>query len=61
VESPLINVPSESSVQSGVLISEPVMRIGVLIVDQETDWQVEIQCDSPWNLVDGEFFYDFVC
>ncbi len=54
VESPVINMPSESSVQSGVLISEPVMRIGVLIVDQETDWQVEIQCDSPWNLVDGE-------
>lgn len=50
VESPLVT----PIVPVLALIEEPVMRIGVLIVDEETDWQVEISCNSPWNLMDGE-------
>ncbi len=50
LESPVLN----PSVLSDVMISEPVIRIGVLIVDEETDWQVEISCDTAWNLVDEE-------
>lgn len=34
-------------------IAEPMMRIGVLIVDDETDWKVDVSCASDWNLVDG--------
>lgn len=51
-ESPLTVDPG--AIASDVLISEPLMRIGVLIVDEETDWQVEISCDVDWNLVDEE-------
>ncbi len=35
-------------------IEEPVMRIGVLIVDDETQQQVIISCDHLWDLTDGE-------
>lgn len=44
----------DSSITADVIIPEPTIRIGVLIVDEETDWQVEISCDSQWNLMDGE-------
>lgn len=50
LESPLI----DPSVSTDVLIAEPTIRIGVLIVDEETDWQVEISCNSDWKLIDGE-------
>ncbi|MBI4437332.1 hypothetical protein HY631_00010 [Candidatus Uhrbacteria bacterium] len=45
---------NEEDVQAQRLIDEPVMRIGLLIVDAETDWQVEVSCDSPWKLMDAE-------
>ncbi|HBK33487.1 TPA: hypothetical protein DEP34_04465 [Candidatus Uhrbacteria bacterium] len=35
-------------------IEEPIMRIGVLIVDDETQQQVIISCDHPWNLTNGD-------
>jgi hypothetical protein len=50
LESPVIT----SALAADVMIPEPTVRIGVLIVDEETDWQVEISCDSEWNLMDGE-------
>lgn len=34
-------------------IQEPILRIGVLIVDEETDNQVKISCNQDWKLVDG--------
>lgn len=52
LESP-VTAPA-SSIIADVIIPEPIIRIGVLIVDEETDWQVEISCDSQWNLMDGE-------
>ncbi|MBI5369865.1 hypothetical protein HZA85_01585 [Candidatus Uhrbacteria bacterium] len=51
LESPL--TLEEGQIEAGTLIDEPVMRIGVLIVDDETDWQVEIGCDGDWKLIDG--------
>ncbi len=48
-----VSAPAEE-VQADRLIDEPIMRIGVMIVDQETDWQVEVSCDSAWRLFDGE-------
>ncbi len=44
----------EDDVQADRMIDEPTMRIGVLIVDEETDWQVEVSCDSDWKLLDSE-------
>ena len=44
----------ESQIQSDRLIEEPIVRIGLLIVDEETDWQVEISCNSEWRLYDSE-------
>ncbi len=52
LESPLVS--DTSTMAADVIIVEPTIRIGVLIVDEETDWQVEISCDADWNLVDGE-------
>jgi len=52
LESPMV-VPS-SSVTADILLAEPIVRIGVLIVDEETDNQVEISCNTAWNLMDGE-------
>lgn len=51
LESPLV---PENNVPTDIMISEPTVRIGVLIVDEETDWQVEIACDTDWKLIDGE-------
>lgn len=34
-------------------IQEPLLRIGVLIVDEETDNQVQISCNQDWRLMDG--------
>ncbi len=36
------------------IIEQPMIRIGVLIVDEETDWQVEVSCNTPWKLIDAE-------
>ncbi|MBI2551474.1 SpoIID/LytB domain-containing protein [Candidatus Uhrbacteria bacterium] len=33
-------------------IDEPLVRVGVLIVDEETDNKVEVLCESPWQLRD---------
>ena len=54
--SPLVDNPtlSPNAVSSGNVIDEPIMRIGVLIVDEETDWNVEISCNTAWKLIDGE-------
>ncbi|MFH1404961.1 MAG: SpoIID/LytB domain-containing protein, partial [Patescibacteria group bacterium] len=35
-------------------IDEPYIRVGVLIVDEETAWQVEVSCDKQWNLMGGD-------
>ena len=52
LESPIVVSPNE--IQSSQTILEPTLRIGVLIVDQETDWNVEISCNTAWKLIDGE-------
>ncbi len=44
----------EEDVEADRIIDEPTLRIGIMIVDEETDWQVEISCDSDWDLVDSE-------
>ncbi len=44
----------EEEVESERLIDEPVVRIGLLTIDEETDWVTEISCDSTWELVDSE-------
>jgi hypothetical protein len=33
-------------------IDEPMLRVGFLVVDDETDWQVVISCETPWKLRD---------
>jgi len=40
-------------VQAVNVIEEPIVRIGVLIVDEETQNQVQISCNTSWKLLDG--------
>ncbi len=35
-------------------MDEPTMRIGVIIVDEETDDKVDVSCASDWKLYDGD-------
>lgn len=44
----------EEEVESDRVIDEPIVRIGLLTIDEETDWVTEISCDSTWRLVDSE-------
>lgn len=46
---------TDSAIQTEdeVLISEPMLRVGVLIVDEETENKVEITCASDFDLKDG--------
>lgn len=44
----------EEEVESDRMIDEPIVRIGLLTIDEETDWVTEISCDSTWKLVDSE-------
>ncbi len=44
----------EGTVQADRLIDQPIMRIGLLTIDEETDWVTEISCNTTWKLVDEE-------
>ncbi len=44
----------EEEVESDRMIDEPIVRIGLLTIDEETDWVTEISCDGAWKLVDSE-------
>lgn len=48
--------PSRSSdgITTDLTMDEPEVRIGVLIVDEETDDKVVISCESDWKLMDGD-------
>lgn len=48
VESPVRNELDEPV----DLMDEPILRVGVLIVDEETDWQVDVSCEVDWKLTD---------
>lgn len=37
-----------------ITIDEPTVRIGVLIVDEETDDKVVVSCETDWKLYDGD-------
>lgn len=52
----ILNVPRDPAVpefDSTSFIPEPIVRIGVLIVDEETDWQIIASCETPSQLFDG--------
>lgn len=49
----LLNAPIINNVETQNLIAEPILRIGVLIVDEETANQVKISCNADWKLMDG--------
>lgn len=63
-QSPVINNPAgtlsstsgytDGIKTDGLIIVEPNIRIGVLIVDDETQNQVIVSCNTPWKLMDGE-------
>ncbi len=42
----------EEITESLSVIEEPIIRVGVLLVDEETDWQVVVSCQSNWRLED---------
>jgi hypothetical protein len=44
----------EGTVQADRIIDEPIMRIGLLTIDEETDWVTEISCNTTWKLIDEE-------
>lgn len=37
-----------------ITMEEPTVRIGVLIVDEETDDRVVVSCETDWKLYDGD-------
>lgn len=44
---------AEPNVQASYKYDAPLMlRVGVLIVDEETDWEVDISCATDWELRD---------
>jgi len=46
---------SESDgIVTDVTMEEPTVRIGVLIVDEETDDKVVVSCETDWKLYDGD-------
>ena len=52
----LLNSPlnvDQSQINEMNTITEPIVRVGVLIVDQETSNQVEVSCNTSWKLMDG--------
>lgn len=51
LESPLAVDPSQINELN--IITEPLVRVGVLIVDEETQNQVKISCNTDWKLFDG--------
>ena len=51
LESPL--VVDQSQLDELNLIAEPIVRVGVLIVDEETSNQVIVSCNTDWTLTDG--------
>ncbi|NQV90143.1 hypothetical protein HQ487_01915 [Candidatus Uhrbacteria bacterium] len=44
----------ETLIESDRVIDEPILRIGLLTIDEETDWVTEISCDTTWKLKDSE-------
>lgn len=53
----VINEPitvDESEIEADRLIEEPIIRIGLLTIDEETDWVTEISCNTTWKLRDSE-------
>ncbi|MCX6714213.1 MAG: hypothetical protein NTX72_00160 [Candidatus Uhrbacteria bacterium] len=49
----LLNSPIVNNIETQNLIDEPIVRIGILIVDDETANQVKISCNTDWKLIDG--------
>src|SRR3989339_1232720 len=56
VYDPLAQTPSSESpsVPTVSLIDEPIIRVGVLIVDDETDDMIRITCANDFDVKDGE-------
>ncbi len=52
IEAPKLD--TQDGVVSEKPIDEPHVRIGFLIVDEETQNQVEISCDTDWKLMGGD-------
>ena len=44
----------EEIIESLNIIDEPTIRVGVLLVDEETDWQVAVSCRSNWQVRDTQ-------
>lgn len=49
----VLNSPILNQVELQQMIPEPVLRIGVLIVDEETNNEVRISCNTDWKLMNG--------
>lgn len=49
----LLNDPLLQNIETQNLIAEPTVRIGVLIVDEETNNEVRVSCNTDWRLIDG--------
>jgi len=52
---PVVNPPTSTEENSDYpLIEQPLLRVGFLIVDEETDWEVVVSCETAWKLTDGD-------
>lgn len=54
INDPIVEQPNQPTPGAPVTyeLSEPMLRVGILIVDDETDNQVVITSDSSWNVQD---------
>ena len=52
IDAPFSTPTPTSEVPVENLIDEPMLRVGVLIVDDETSWQVVVSCRGSWQLQD---------
>jgi hypothetical protein len=47
-------VKSDKGIVEAFDMDDPTIRVGVLIVDEETDDKVEVSCEDDWKLYDGD-------
>jgi len=45
---------NSDGIVEGFTMEDPTVRIGVLIVDEETDNEVVVSCETDWKLFDGD-------
>lgn len=54
VGSPVIQPIPSPGAQETFEMAEPMLRVGILIVDEETNNEVKVSCETDWKLIGGD-------